>query len=182
MRATDEGASGAVPDDSPRPDFEESLRQIGATSRAGWDAFGDASKAFRTLVSADISLARSAFGRTLAFIGVAISFGASAWLMLMSALVVALVNVGGWPWWLALVSTALLSLAVTGYAVWRAMIYYEHTRMRATRRQLARLGIGELADYTPDAGSPRSTRDVTDELAAEGDLGKSKDGIDVTPP
>jgi len=169
MRAPGDGAEDAAADESPRPDLEESLRQLGVTSRAGFGAFQDASKAFKTLVSADISLARSAFGRTLAFIGVAIAFGASAWLMLASAIVVALVNAAHWPWWLALVSTGVLSLAVTSYAVWRAMIYYEHTRMRATRRQLARLGFGQLADYTPDAGSPKSTRHVTDDLAATGD-------------
>lgn len=182
MRAPGDGAVDAADAGSPRPDLEESLRQVGATARAGLGAFGDASKAFRTLLAADISLARSAFGRTLAFVGIAIAFGASAWLMLMSAVVISLVNGAGWPWWLALVSTAVFSLLVTGYAAWRAMIYFEHMRMRATRRQLARLGMGELADYTPDAGSPQSTRDVTDQLAAEGDLGKDKRGIDVTPP
>ena len=44
----------------------------------------------RSLVAADISLARSAFGRTLAITGVAIVFGASAWLLLMATLVVLL--------------------------------------------------------------------------------------------
>ena len=39
---------------------------------AGLSAAGDAAKALRILVAADISLARSAFGRTLAFTAVAI--------------------------------------------------------------------------------------------------------------
>ena len=36
---------------------------------------------------------------------------------------------------------------------WMAMRYFEHTRLQATRRQLARLGIGELSGFMPDAGS-----------------------------
>ena len=181
MRAPGDGAREAAAGESPSPDLEEAVRQLGATSRASFGAFREASKAFRTLLSADISLARSAFGRTLAFISIGIAFGASAWLMLASAIVVALVTSAGWPWWLALVSTGTLSLAVTGYAVWRAMIYYEHTRMRATRRQLARLGIGQLADYTPDPGSPKSTRHATDDLADTGDAGGDTRGSNGPP-
>src|SRR4051794_31183193 len=62
--------------------IEESLRALGATSRATWTAGRDAGKAFRILLAADVALARSAFGRTLAFTGVAIAFGTSAWLLL----------------------------------------------------------------------------------------------------
>ena len=80
------------------PDIEESLRQLGATGRATWSAGRDASKAFRILFAADISLARSAFGRTLAFTGVAIASGASAWLLLMAALVTWLSLGLAWPW------------------------------------------------------------------------------------
>ena len=61
----------------PAPDLAESLRQLGATGRATWTAGRDAASAFRILLSADVSLARSAFGRTLAFTGVAIAFGAA---------------------------------------------------------------------------------------------------------
>src|SRR5512144_2531892 len=67
--------------------IEEALHALRDTGRATWTAGRDASKAFRILVSADVSLARSAFGRTLAFTGVAIAFGASAWLLLMGALI-----------------------------------------------------------------------------------------------
>lgn len=177
---------GQAPDDldpGPPPDLDESLRQLGATAGAGYTAFKDAGKAFRTLLSADIALARSAFGRTLAFMSVAIALGASAWLMLMGALVSWLALGLGWPWPLAFSVPALVSIALTAYGAWRAMVYYEHMRMRATRRQLARLGIGELADFTPDPGSPQSTRDATEALAeSEAPLGKDTRGIDLTPP
>lgn len=166
-------------------DLIESFRQVGASGQAGLTAARDASKAMRTLVSADVSLARSAFGRTLAFTGVAIAFGASAWLLLMAALIVALNSGLGWSWPVALLSTALLSIVLTVLAGWWAMRYFEHTRMKATRRQLARLGIGELADMTPDPGSAASTKEATESIPTEKPDGapvKDDQGIEVTPP
>lgn len=174
---------GAAP--GPAPDLGESLRQVGAAGRAGISAAGDAAKALRTLFAADVSLARSALGRTLALTGVAIAFGASAWLLLMASLIVFLSRTLGWPWPLSLLVTAGLSLAITVLAGWKSMQYFEHTRMQATRRQLARLGIGELADFTPEPGSVASTRDVTENAPPETQEGhpvKDKRGIDVTPP
>jgi hypothetical protein len=49
-----------------KPDLRESLRQFGAAGRSTASAANDALKALRILVSADISLARSALGRALA--------------------------------------------------------------------------------------------------------------------
>jgi len=164
--------------------IEASLHELGASGRATWNAGRDAGKAFRILLSADISLARSAFGRSLAFTGVAIAFGASAWLLLMSALIAALSLSMGWPWALSLLLTGVLSLAIAGFGGWSAMRYFEHTRLKATRRQLARLGIGELASYMPDAGSGASTRQASERVAdaADGQPLKKDLGVDVTPP
>jgi hypothetical protein len=164
--------------------IEESLRALGVTSRATWTAGRDAGKAFRILLAADVSLARSAFGRTLAFTGVAIAFGASAWLLLMAALVAWLSAGLGWPWALSLVLTAVLSIAATGLGGWRAMRYFEHTRLKATRRQLARLGIGELAGFMPDAGSADSTKAAATRVADATDQQPVKKGlgVDITPP
>src|SRR6476659_7186868 len=164
--------------------IEESLRELGATSRATWEAGRDAAKAFRILVSADISLARSAFGRTLAFTGVAIAFGASSWLLLMAALISWLSLGLGWPWALSLLLTAALSIVVTGLGGWRAMRDFEHTRLQATRRQLARLGIGELAAFMPDAGSGASTEAAADRVgeATDGQSVKKGLGVEITPP
>jgi uncharacterized membrane protein YqjE len=168
----------------PAPDLGESLREISAVGRAGLKATSDAAKAMRILVSADLSLARSAFGRTLAFTGVAIAFGASAWMLLMAALTAALHDALSWSWTLSLGACALLSIVVTAFGVWRSMHYFEHTRMQATRRQLARLGIGELADYMPDADSPQSTKQAAEQVAdvTEGEPVKKGLGVDVTPP
>ena len=63
--------------------------------------------------------------------------------------------------------------------------YFDHTRMKATRRQLARLGIGELSEHTPDPASAQSARDATESMPTTGSHGepvKDKQGIDITPP
>ena len=76
----------------------------------------------------------------------------------------------------------LLAAVLAG---WRAVRYFEHTRMKATRRQLARLGIGELAEMTPDPGSSQSTKEATESMPTETAAGapvKDKQGIEVTPP
>ena len=165
-------------------DIDEAVRQVGASGRATWTAGRDASKAFRILLAADVSLARSAFGRTLAFTGVAIAFGASAWLLLMAA-AIAWLSLGlGWAWSLSLLLAAALSMVITVVGGWMAMRYFEHTRLQATRRQLARLGIGELAAFMPDAGSGASTEAATDRVtdATGGEPIKKGLGVDVTPP
>lgn len=185
-RAAELDERAATPDeDQPPPDLLEALRQLGTTGRAGLGAAGEAAKSMRSLVSADISLARSALGRTLAFTGVAIAFGASSWLLLMATLIVVLSRELGWAWSTSLLATAALSVIVTWFAGWQAMRYFEHTRMQATRRQLARLGIGELADYTPEPGSVESARSATRHRPPEDERGRpAKDdlGVDVTPP
>ena len=164
------------------PDLRESLRQFGAAGRSTASAANDALKALRILVSADISLARSALGRALAFTGVAIAFGASAWLLLMAALIAWLSLGLHWPWSLSLLLSAALSIAITAFASWRAMHYFEHTRLQATRRQLARLGIGELADFMPDPGSGASGKEAAERIADADKLPKKGLGVDVTPP
>ncbi|MFC3551354.1 phage holin family protein [Lysobacter cavernae] len=159
--AGERGTSGPA-DSGPAPDLAESLRQIGANGRAGLGAAAGAARALRSLVAADLSLARSAFGRALAFVGVAIAFGASSWLLLVATLIAFLSSLG-LSWFAAMLIGAALSLAVTAYAGWQAMRYFEHTRLQATRRQLARLGIGELADLapTPDAAGSAREADIT---------------------
>ena len=184
MRA--DGEDGPRPEhEAQPPGLEEALRSLGAEGRAGLKAATDVAKSLRILVAADISLARSAFGRTLALTGVAIAFGASAWLLLMASLI-AWMSIGmGMSWTLALLLTALFSVLVTAGAGYAAMRYFEHTRMQATRRQFARLGFGELADLLPDPGSHESTAEAAKRVA-EANAGappmKKGMGVDVTPP
>jgi hypothetical protein len=166
------------------PGIADALKELGETGKATWSAGREAATAFRILLSADISLARSAFGRALAMTAVAIVFGASAWLLLMAALIAWLsINVG-WAWWLSLLLTGSVSLVVAGIGGWLAMRYFEHTRFQATRRQLARLGIGELSGLMPSAGSAKSAEEGAEEIAQATNGGKLKKGlgVDVTPP
>ena len=166
------------------PDIAEALREFSASGRAGFKAANDVAKSLRILIAADFSLARSAFGRTLALTGVAIAFGASSWLLLMATLIVALTRGLGWSWSLAMLLTAGLSFVATVLAAWFASRYFEHTRMQATRRQFARLGMGELSDFMPDADSHESTEDAAERVAdaATADPVKKGLGVDVTPP
>ena len=129
-----------APDPAATPPLDESIRQVGAAGRAAADSAKHTLRSLRRLASADFALARSAFGRALAWAGVAIVFGASAWL-LMAATLIALLQSWGLSWLQALLITSLLSLAVTGYAIWRVSYFFHHTGMHATRRQLSRLGL-----------------------------------------
>lgn len=184
MSDAETGTQPPPPQDKPPP-MEESLRQVRDAGRAVWSAGHDASKAFRILLAADVSLARSAFGRTLALTGVAITFGASGWLLLMGALIVGMSRGLGLPWGVSMMICAVVSLVAAGVAAWYGQRYFEHTRMQATRRQLARLGIGELAEFTPEAGDAVSAKAVTErELTTDADGKPLKDdlGVDVTPP
>src|SRR3546814_7439752 len=99
------------------------------------------------LVSADLALARSAMGRALAWVAVAIVFGASAWLLVMGVLT-ALLHSLGLSWLASFAICAALSLGVTGFAAWRVSVFFDHAGMHATRRQLARFGIGDRSEET----------------------------------
>jgi peptidoglycan/LPS O-acetylase OafA/YrhL len=102
----------------------------------------------------------------------------------MATLIVWLSRGLGWSWSLSLLLTAGLSVVVTAAAAWMAMRYFEHTRLQATRRQLARLGFGELSGLMPDAGSGTSSEDAAERVADATDGAPLKKGlgIDVTPP
>lgn len=175
-------AGGGRPDET--DDLRETLDKLGASGSATLNAARDAAAALRILVFADISLARSAFGRTLALTGVAIAFGASGWLLLMAAMIAWLSMGLGWRWSLSLLLTAAISIVVTAIAGVLAVRYFEHTRLQATRRQLARLGVGELSDMMPDADSPESSESAAERVADASDEQPIKKGlgVDVTPP
>lgn len=133
------------------PGLEESIRQVGAAGRQTLDSASNTLRSLRRLASADLALARSAFGRSLAWSGVAIVFGASAWLLL-AATAVAMLQYMGLSLFVSLLIPTLTSLAVTGYAIWRVSYFFHHTGMHATRRQLSRLGLFDEPDgEDPDA-------------------------------
>ena len=143
--AGDAGAPSADAPDSKPPHLDESVRRIGAAGRASLESARETGRAMRKLVFADLALARSSLGRALAWFAVAIVVGASSWLLAMGALI-ALLQAFGWSWLLSISICALLSLAVTGFAIWRVATFFDHAGMHATRRQLARFGIGDEDD------------------------------------
>lgn len=179
-------SSGQAPgrgDGAPPPGIADAVRELRDSGVAGMGAAREAAGALRTLVSADVSLARSAAGRSAVFAGVAVVFAASAWMLLMTALVVALSNQLGLPWWLSLACCAIASGLAAWLALRKAMAYFEHTRMKATRRQLARLGIGELAEFMPDPGSADCAHDAEHRARPRGDgVPGDSTAAGVTPP
>ncbi|MFT4178788.1 MAG: phage holin family protein [Thermomonas sp.] len=141
--------TGDTPDKG-TPGLREALHALGEDSRASLHAAGDTLKALRSLIAADFALARSALVRTLVFTAAAIAFGASAWLLLMAVSIAAL-QAAGLSWLAALLIAAALSIGLTIAAGILAMHHFAHTRMHATRRQLARFGLAEpSADENED--------------------------------
>lgn len=130
-------------DDGKPPHLDESVRRVGLAARGTLDAALGAGRAFRKLVVADIALSRSALGRAMAWTAVAIVFGASAWLLTAATMIAVLRNVLDWSWLASISLTALVSLALAALASWRASVFFDHTGLHATRRQLARMGIGD---------------------------------------
>ncbi len=129
-----------VPEAAPAPGLDETLRQVGAAGKATLGSAAGTARALRKLVVADLALARSALGFALIWISAAIVFGASAWLLMTSALIVLLERLG-LSWLQAFSFVALANLVITGLAAWRGSYYFDQARMNATRRQLKRLGL-----------------------------------------
>ena len=151
---SDNELPGASAGDEPQgdtkpPHLDESVRRVGAAGKATLASAKDTGRALRRLISADLALARSALGRALGWVAVGIVFGASAWLLVVGALIAVLQRLG-WSWLQSLSFAAVLSSAVTAIAVWRTIHYFECAGLHATRRQLARLGIGDEGEEEED--------------------------------
>lgn len=158
-------AGNDAPDAGKPPHLDESVRRIGKAGRSALDSALDTGRALRRLVSADLALARSSLGRALAWFAVAIVFGASAWLLVAGALI-ALLHAFGWSWLLSLAVCSALSLCVTGFAAWRVATFFDHAGLHATRRQLARFGIGD-EDDEPDDGDATPSPATADTAQAD---------------
>jgi len=153
-------SEGERPDQDPggtapgaAPPLDESIRAIGQAGRETLGASRDALRALRGLLSADLALARSAMGRALAWTGVAVVFGASAWL-LATAAGVALMQRLGLSWLASLSIAALFNLVVTALAAWRTARFFDYMGLHATRRQLAQMGLFDEDDEDGPAPAP----------------------------
>lgn len=124
------------------PPIDESVRRIADAGSALAGSAVGTFKAFRALVVADLALSRSAAGRVLVLAAVGTALGASAWLFGMVLLVLVLRSFG-LDWWIAVAVPTLLSMLGSAACAWFALRAFELTRFQATRRQLAKIGIGD---------------------------------------
>nr|WP_257644013.1 phage holin family protein [Luteimonas salinisoli] len=133
--------------------MDESVRRVGKAGREVLGSGRDTGRALRKLVAADLALARGATGRALFWAAVGIIFGASAWLLVMGA-TVAVLQTAGLSWLASISIAAGISLAVTGLAAWRVFVFFEMAALKATRRQLARLGWFDDSEDDDEDGDP----------------------------
>ncbi|HIY70646.1 MAG TPA: phage holin family protein, partial [Candidatus Luteimonas excrementigallinarum] len=99
---------------------------------------------------ADLALARAALGRAAAWLALTVVFGTSAWLLIITFLVI-LLHSFGLSWLVSALIAATINLAITALAAWRVVVYARHTGLQATRRQLARMGL--LRDDEDEGGN-----------------------------
>ena len=152
-QAPRDATGGAAPEPGKAPHVDESVRRIGKSGRDTAKSALDTGRALRRLISADFALARSATGRAMAWVAIGVVFGASAWLLLMGALIVLLQRIDGISWLGSFTITALVSLVVTGRAGGRASVFFDSAGMHASRRQLQRLGLFSEDDEDDEESS-----------------------------
>ncbi len=127
---------------SDAPPLDEAARRIGAAGKALGHELWTAARAFRALFMAELALSRSAILRVLVLATIGTALGATAWLYLMAMGVLGL-RALDLPWWAAVGIPALASLLGAALCAWLALRALEDTQFKATRRQLARFGIGD---------------------------------------
>lgn len=122
----------------PAPGLDETVEALRQATQANVSALRGRAGALCALIAADLSLARSALLQGLAWSALAIALGGSGWLLLMAVLVATLQQLG-LSWLLALALATLLTLAGAAIACVAALRAFRHTRLQASRRQLAEL-------------------------------------------
>lgn len=138
------GDEHATPTDPPEPATAdaaaEAAQALGQQARSAAQSALGTGKALVNLLHADLALAGAASLRALIWVGVALVLGGSCWLLLMAGLV-ALLQLVGLSWLLALLAAAALSFAGSAVAGWLALRYFKCANLAASRRQLAKLGL-----------------------------------------
>ena len=137
----DEHATPADPPESATADAAvDAVQALGQQARSAAQSALGTGKALATLLHADLALAGAASLRALIWVGVALALGGSCWLLLMAGLV-AMLQLVGMSWLLALLVAAALSFAGSAAAGWLALRYFRCADLAASRRQLAKLGL-----------------------------------------
>ena len=103
----------------------------------------DSLTAMRRLALAELNLSRHAVARSIVWVAVGAVFGASAWLLLMTAAVVAMHYMLDLSWLAAVLISALVSAVITAIAVVMVMRFFAYTGFKSTKDELARFGFGE---------------------------------------
>ena len=161
MRAEGEAMQARIDHahEMPPPSNREAELKLLDAGRAVLDALqGSASSgaatvdAFRTLVQADVALARaSAVSATMLGMGAALA-GVTTWLLLVTLLVVGLLN-AGLPLWGALALAALATLLVAAVCMGVAKRRIGLANFAATRRQWQLLRKPHAVDPNPNGGA-----------------------------
>lgn len=147
----------AAPDDTtpgaPPPGIGEAFGTLGQAGRESVASGRDMTRAMRRLVAAEVAQARIVLARAAVWLAIAVAFGASAWLLLMAALIAGLHALG--LSWLASTSiSALVSLLVAAIGAWQTLRYFEMARFESTRKQLAHLSRHDADDEEEDVRKP----------------------------
>ncbi|MGN0859306.1 MAG: hypothetical protein ACI4NW_09075 [Stenotrophomonas sp.] len=135
------------------PGIGEAFETLGQAGRESLDSGRDMGRAMRRLVAAEVAQARIVLARAAVWLAVAVAFGASAWLLLMAALIAGL-HALGLSWLAATSISALVSLLVAAIGGWQALRYFEMARFEASRKQLAHLSRREREDEEDDVRKP----------------------------
>lgn len=152
-----DATGAAAPDDTPPgatpPGIGEAFSTLGQAGRDSVDSGRDMARAMRRLVTAEVAQARIVLARAAVWLGIAVAFGASAWLLLMAALITGL-HALGLSWLAATSISAAVSLLVAAIGAWQALRYFEMARFESTRKQLAHLSRRDAEDEEDDVRKP----------------------------
>lgn len=153
------GESNSNPSPGPghAPGLGESAKRIGDSGKASLDSALATGRALRHLVSADFALAQAAIIRIVIWAVVAGLFASATWLLTITGAILALHALG-----LSLLVSSLIgiliSLLLTGFAIWRVSVFVKDASMRRTRQQLRRFGLflpdeDESTGQAPEPGA-----------------------------
>ena len=135
------------------PGIGEAFETLGQAGRESLDSGRDMGRAMRRLVAAEVAQARIVLARAAVWLAVAVAFGASAWLLLMAALIAGL-HALGLSWLAATSISALVSLLVAVLGAWQTLRYFEMARFESSRKQLAHLSRRDAEDEDEDVRKP----------------------------
>lgn len=126
--------------------YAQDLKDLRGHARSTFSGGLDSLTAMRRLALAELNLSRHAAGRSVVWVAVGAVFGASTWLLLMAAAVVAMKSQLEWSWLSALLISAVVSLVIALVAAFMVRRYFAFTGFKATKHELARFGVGEADD------------------------------------